>query len=142
MVRVVLDTNVLVSATISPEGASARILQVWRDGDIELATSFPLLSEFKTVLSRPRIQKHQWMRTDEIDALQNDLQDAAIVGSGERLVTVIEDDPDDDWVLNAALETDADLIISGDPHLTDLHQYEGIDILTPTEFMGRLETSE
>jgi len=142
MLRVLLDTNVIVSATISPDGPSARILQVWRDGQIELATSLPLLEEFENVLSRPRIQKHQWMTADEIDALRTALRYAAFVGPGERLVTVIEDDPDDDWILSAALETEADCIVSGDPHLTDLDQYEGVDILMPAEFVERMESSE
>ena len=142
MLRVLLDTNVLVSATISPDGPSARMLQAWRDGRIELATLLPLLEEFDDVLSRPRIQRHQWMTADEIDALRTALRCAACMGPGERLVTVIEDEPDDDWVLSAALETEADCTVSGDPHLTDLHQYEGIDILTPAEFVQRMGFTE
>jgi hypothetical protein len=46
---------------------------------------------------------------------------------------VVQDDPDDDKFIVAALEGDADYIVSGDPHLKKLEEYQGIRILSPAE---------
>ncbi len=139
MRRVVLDTNILVSATIAREGAPARILAAWRDGEVELATSPVLLDELSDVLTRPRIKKHQWMTEQEVAALREELQRCALHGSGERVATVINDDPDDDYVLSAAVETGADYIVSGDPHLLGLSKYAGIEIIRPVDSLDVLD---
>ena len=55
--RVVLDTNQHISATIRPDGHPAQIVKLWRIGLIELAISPPILEEFKIVVHRPRIQQ-------------------------------------------------------------------------------------
>lgn len=142
MTRIVLDTNILVSATIVKEGAPAQILQTWRQGEVELATSPTLLNEFAEVVSRPRIQKYQWMSEAEITELQSELGKSAIQGSGERIVTVIKEGPDDDYVLSAALETKADYIVSGDPHLVSLEEYQGIQIAKPAALLEIIQSAE
>lgn len=138
MVRVVLDTNVLASATIVKEGAPSRIVQAWLQGEVELVTSPVLLQELADVLSRPRIQKYQWMATEEVAQLLTHLATVTILVSGQRLVRVITDDPDDDFVLSTALEGKVDYIVSGDRHLLNLGDYQGIQIVPPAEFFRTL----
>jgi predicted nucleic acid-binding protein len=53
-------------------------------------------------------------------------------------VAVVDDDPDDDMVLECAIGSDADYIISGDSHLQDLHSFRGIEILGPAAFLDSL----
>ncbi|MCH7661097.1 MAG: putative toxin-antitoxin system toxin component, PIN family, partial [Euryarchaeota archaeon] len=56
----------------------------------------------------------------------------------EEELQVIDADSDDDVFLECAVEADADYIISGDTHLTDLGSFRGIEILRPAEFLERL----
>lgn len=135
MPRVVLDTNVLASATTVKEGAPSQIAQAWLRGEVELATSPVLLQELADVLSRPRIRKYQWMTPEEVIQLLAHLSTAAIQAPGERRVRVIAEDPDDDFVSSAALEVNTDYIVSGDRHLLALGSYRGIRIVTPAEFL-------
>jgi predicted nucleic acid-binding protein len=84
------------------------------------------------------VQKYQWMTQEEVGAFLHDLATLTILASGTRLVRVIRDDPDDDYVLSAALETSAPYIVSGDQHLLDLSTYQSIHIVTPGEFLRLL----
>ncbi|MFQ5870394.1 MAG: putative toxin-antitoxin system toxin component, PIN family [Candidatus Zixiibacteriota bacterium] len=139
MIRFVPDTNVLTSATIVQEGASSQILQAWQRGEVELITSPVLLQELEKTLSRPRIQKYQWMGPEEVLKLLVELKQAAIQASGEQRVYVISEDPDDDFVLSAAVEQKADYIVSGDRHLLTLGSYQDIEIVTPAAFLKILK---
>jgi hypothetical protein len=138
MTRIVLDTNVFISATIVKEGPSGQIVQAWRRGEVEVVTSPVLLEELEEVLTRPRIRKYQWMTAEEVRTLLAELAQATVQASGKRVVQVIEEDPDDDFVLSAAVETNADYIVSGDDHLLALGSYREIKILPPAEFLKYL----
>lgn len=138
MIRVVLDTNVLASATIERKGAPSQIVQAWLHGEIELVTSPVLLQELTELLSRPRIQKYQAMTPQEVSQLLTHISQAAHLTSGKRTVRAILEDPDDDFVLSAALEGQVDYIVSGDRHLLALGNYCGIAIVTPADFVKLL----
>jgi len=139
MIRLVPDTNLLASATIVKEGAPYQIIRIWLRGEVEFATSPVLLRELKEVLSRPRLQKYQWMKPEELSDLLTQLRQAAIQAPGKRRVKVISEDPDDDFVLNAALEAGADYIVSSDHYLLELGSYQGVKIITPAEFLEILK---
>jgi putative PIN family toxin of toxin-antitoxin system len=140
MLRVVLDTNVVVSATLVKEGAPNQILETWKQGEVELVTSPVLLEELQEVLKRPRIQKQQWMTQDEVEEFYQLLKDTALQTSGQKLVEAVSEDPDDDFVISAALEGKADYIVSGDEHLLGLKKWEEIPILPPREFLELLRS--
>ncbi|RMF89017.1 MAG: putative toxin-antitoxin system toxin component, PIN family [Nitrospinota bacterium] len=139
MIRFVPDTNVLASATIVKGSIPHQIIQAWLRGEAELATSPVLLQELYSVLSRPRIQKYQWMTPEEVAELFRLLTRLAILASGERRVQVIAADPADDFVLSAAVETQAHYIVSGDHHLLEVKAYQGGRIVTPGEFIEILK---
>ena len=61
---------------------------------------------------------------------------AAIITPGEILAEGVSDDPADDMIIAGALEGHADFIISGDHHLTDLEDYQGIKIVAPSTFLA------
>jgi putative PIN family toxin of toxin-antitoxin system len=127
--RVVLDTNVIVSG-LGWRGAPAAILDAVGDGRLVLVTSAPLLAELRRVLEYPKLAK----------VIQGGAQLAdLVVASGivvvpNRVLTVISDDDDDNRVLEAAIEGDADYIVSGDADLLDLGTFQGIPIIMPGEF--------
>lgn len=132
--RVVLDTNTLVSALLSPHGPPRRLLDAARAQVFELCSSPVLMAELADVVSREKFA---------LRLTQAGLTPLGIVGEIRRLATmavpirvprVVANDADDDHVLACALTANADLIVSGDRHLLDLGgTYQGIRIATPAE---------
>jgi putative PIN family toxin of toxin-antitoxin system len=128
MLRIVLDTNVLVSATIS-EGKPRDLLSLARRGEFLLIISEQIVEEFVGVLQRPKFK-----------TTKKEVQEAgnALVKTG-RIIKVTStrkavEDSDDDIFINTALDGNADYIVSGDPHLLKLEKYKGIEIVT-VDFM-------
>ena len=153
-VRVVLDTNVLVSGLVAKGGAPHRILDKWLEGRFALITSLYLLEEFAHVLSYRRIAKRLCLREDEVAALLAALLDGAEVTSGELQLPGVTRDPadivdidrasvrtsEDDPVVACAVEGKADYIVSGDQDILVLEEYEDIQIVTPRQFVEILGT--
>ncbi len=69
MLKVVLDTNQFVSAIITKKGASAQVLQAWREHAYILITSEEIIKEIKEVLQYPRIAKKYHLQKEDIDPL-------------------------------------------------------------------------
>jgi putative PIN family toxin of toxin-antitoxin system len=133
MVRVVLDTNVLISGVIA-SGNSARILDAARREEIKLVTSIHLLEEFSDVISRRRIVRKYPAVTENAETLLDFLRAFAEFVSGIPEEERISSDRDDDFVLACAVDGEAEYIVSGDPHLLDLKTYKQIPIFSPREF--------
>lgn len=131
--RVVLDTNTLVSALLSPHGPPRRLLDGARAQVFELCASPMLMAELLDVVSRKKFARR---------FAEADLFPESIVGEIRRLAfmvvpasvpRVVADDADDDHVLACALAGQADLIVSGDKHLLGLGGvYHGIQIVAPS----------
>ena len=135
--RVVLDTNILISATIVPHGAPARILAAAFDGKIMLIVSARLLDEYLRVIQRPHIRaKYQTIET-RVQAIASFLRYDTVLVLGEPTLRVIPADPKDDFIIASAVEGKADYIISGDEHLQQLKTYRGIRIMTPHDFVAQ-----
>lgn len=127
---VVYDTNVLVSA-IGFGGKPWESLVLSFVGDVEMVTAEAAIEEFERVLGYDRLPFTETER-EQYPALIR--EEATVVEPNESL-QVIDDDPDDDLFLEIALEAEAEYIVSGDPHLTDLSEFRGIDIISPSEFL-------
>ena len=131
--RVVLDTNVYISAFTHPAGPPFRIWQAAVRRRFRLFTSPVIVREMARVLR----EDFHWYE----DAIVRQLK--LLVGTAEIVapmtsLQVILDDPDDDHVLECALEAAADLIVSGDQHLRRLKSFRGIGIVTPVNFLRTL----
>ena len=138
--RVVLDTNQYVSALIRPDGHPAQILQFWRNKRIEIAVSPKLIEELSDVLPRQRLRRKHNLTDTEIAGFVQLLLQYAVIVEGEVEVKVVEDDPDDNMILACALEAGANYIVSGDRHLLNIGEYQGIAIIRSSEFLSVLET--
>lgn len=136
--RVVLDTNVVVSALFSPRGGPAAILQAWREGRIEVVTSPDLLDELTRVLKRPASLKRLGWSASEVEVFLDGMRAQAVLAAPEGKLRIVAADPSDDRVLEAALAGGAGYIVTGDSHLLQLAQYEGIAVLSPARFMALL----
>jgi uncharacterized protein len=140
--RVVLDTNILVSRFLVPGGNPGRIIRHWEAGAFELLVSEAILAECRRVLGYPRIQKKYKYSNDEADTYVAGLRRLATVIRPDEVLTAVAADPDDNRIIECAAAGDANYIVSGDSHLRDLGSYAGIQILTPTAFLLLLEREE
>jgi uncharacterized protein len=130
--RIVLDCNVFVSALLSPRGSPAQILNQWADEDFDLVVSPLLLAELREVLSRPKF--HALIDSTHVDALLTGLIEDAVMVGDPPLRPGLTPDPGDDYLVALAREADAQCIVSGDVHLTQLVD-PSPPVLTPREFL-------
>jgi len=130
----VLDTNLIVSATLIRGGNEDRILRAWQAGTYVLVLSHPILQEVRRVLFYEKIRSRQWMTGDDVERLLRRFADSAVMVPGNREVRVCRD-PSDDKFLAAGLEGKAQYIVSGDPDLTDIKAYRGVRIIPPRQFL-------
>ena len=138
MIRAVLDANVFISAILSEKGIPGKILRAWGDERFHLVTSEAILNEIARVLRYPNIaRRHRWSET-QLQAFLEDVQNLAILTPGQLTLSVIELDPSDNRYLECAVEGEASYIVTGDRHLLDLTQHQGIEILTPRAFIELL----
>ena len=138
--RVVLDTNVLVSALIRPQGPPGQVLdRVFRGTNLRLVASPATLQELRRTLGYRRLRKYLAMTSEGTELWVDALQAIAIVVEDRAIAPVIAADPADDIYLATAAEGLADYIVSGDRHLLDLFAYEGIPIVTPRRFLDSLD---
>ena len=132
--RVVADTNVLVSALIFPGGPPEAFYRLALEGKVELVTSRPLLAELGRVLS----DKFGW-QPERVEELIEQLLRLAEIVDPQETVAEIDADPTDNRVLEAAAEGRADTIVSGDQHLLVLASWRGITIQSPAAFLTKTE---
>ena len=141
MIQIVLDTNVIISAIVNPDRSPGKILELVFDQEVSLCLSPPMIAEIRRVLRYPKIVNliKQKGRTVELEEEQIDkIVEIARVTTGQVTIKPIATDPDDDMFLECAIEANADYIISGDKHLKDLGNFQGVPILTPRAFLDML----
>jgi uncharacterized protein len=136
-VKVVLDTNVLVSGLMLPDSVPGRIVAAWRAAQFELAMSEPLLDEIGRVLSYPKIQGRLRWGQDEIARFLLLLRFKGDVVDVASEKASVPRDPGDDPVLATLLAANADCLVSGDGDLLALR--DRFPIQTPAEFARRLK---
>ncbi len=129
MIRVVLDTNVIVSALVFG-GIPRGILELVEAGQCTFFYSEAIQSEVRRVLS----EKFDWSEGTLREALPVLWSAGNLVLPREK-IRAVWDDPDDDRILECAVEAQAQIIVSGDGHLLVLQKYRSILIVTPREFV-------
>lgn len=129
MIFATADSNIYVSA-LQFGGVPQQFLNAARVGAFKLAISEALMAEIRGVLQ----EKFHW--SDEMlgEAIAG-LRDFTQLVRPTQTLSVIKEDPDDDRVLECAMASDSQFIISGDKHLLRLAQYGSIRILKVAEFL-------
>lgn len=133
--RVVIDTNVIVSALLRPSGSPAEVVNAARGGACLWITSLNLIKEAQRVLLRPHLRRLIEANEDAIADLFIVMNTVAMCVTPTRRVEASRD-PDDNRVLEAAVAGEADYIVTGDRDLLELGSYEGIRIVTPADFVA------
>jgi uncharacterized protein len=130
-VKVVVDTNVLVSAFFFG-GVPGRILTAWNDGHITLVISAPVLAEYREVGEElnSRYGPLDFESFAALIVMNSDLVDAP-----EHLAESICADPADDKFFACAAAAGCQIIVSGDRHLLDASGWGGIEVLRPRQFL-------
>jgi putative PIN family toxin of toxin-antitoxin system len=136
----VLDTNALIRVALARTKAARALRLVWEQGNLLLLTSAEILEELGRVLRYPRIASRHALSEADIQDFESAVRNISVIVPGLYVVRKIEADPSDDKFLACALEGDADFIVSDDPHLGDLKQYQGIPIISLEQFSKRLES--
>ena len=111
--RVILDTNVLVAALISPHGPPDAIYRAWRGGRFELVTSRAQLDELRRISRYPKLKAI--LPNHRVGMIINHLNRAIILDHLPALPDGAEaNDPDDNFLLSMVLASDADFLVTGD----------------------------
>lgn len=134
--RVVLDTNILFSALISPHGAPDKIYRAWRSARFNLVTSHMQLEEIRRASRYPKLKAV--LQPAKVGTMINNLQRAIVLE--DLTIDVEADDPDDAFLLAMALQSEADYLITGDRRAGLLQQghIERTRIITPAAFCSEV----
>ena len=131
--RVVLDTNVLVSALLAETSLPAHLLALWRQGHFILVSSDLQLQELTQVTRYPKIRVR--LTPALAGRLINDVRESALLVESFPLVEV-SPDPYDNYLLSMAKNGLADYLVSGDKRdLLSLRQYDGTRIVSIRDFL-------
>lgn len=160
--RVVFDTNVLVSATIV-NGKQFELLRLAKLGEIKLVLSFQIIEEFienscNKVINSQEFSKGQFSKTGkrivhkevisrekfgfsekQVENAVKEILDIAEIIYSVSKFDIIKEDSDDNRVLECAVDGSVDYIVSGDSHLLGLGNFKGIRIVNGDEFLKILE---
>lgn len=128
--KIILDTNILISA-LGWKGKPKQIFKQVLEKELELVISQKQLQELKRVMNYPKFSFTENQKTKFLSIL---LEIANIVETHDNL-DIIKEDPDDNIILETAIENNADIIITGDQHLLKLQKFKNIKIITPAEFL-------
>lgn len=134
--RAVLDTNVLISSVIST-GVPHDIVVAGFNGEYQIIVSVPTLREFRETLLKYPDRFH--MDPDEVQQEVETIRYFAEFVDPTEDISAVEDDPDDDKFLEAAVAGNVEYLVSGDQHLLDLDSFRGVDIVEPRTFYEELD---
>ena len=131
--RLVVDTNVLISALLVEASLPAHLIALWRQGRFDLLTSAEQLDELMRVTRYPKIRER--LAPALAGRLINELRDIAVVLQNLPTVTVCQD-PHDNYLLAMAVAGSADFLVTGDKRdLLGLRLHEGTKIVTVRDFL-------
>ena len=134
--KVVLDTNVLLSGLMFPDGAPGRVVAAWRQARFELVISVPQLAEIGRALAYRKIQRILGWDDQRIEEFIRQLYVRAQVVDLAGTSVEVPGDPDDIPILATLVAAKADVLITGDGDLLALRDRYAIQ--TPAEFVRKL----
>lgn len=132
--KVVLDTNVLLSAFLWKSSVSKKLLSKLLCCKMEIYTSQDIMLEFQRVLKRD----FTFSDSEAMDAMKEIFSFARLVYPSIK-VEVVKDDPTDDKIIECAIASHSAYILSYNKHLLKIKEYMGIEILRPEEMLFLLK---
>lgn len=133
MKRVVCDTNIYISAFIFPGSKPDQVLNLARQGLIELYVSPFIIDELRRVLE----EKFRLGDTKIIEVTER-VRELSTIVEPEVRVSIIQEKQDDNRILECAIQARAHYLVTGDTkHILPLREYQGISICSPADFLQR-----
>ncbi len=130
MINIVLDTDVFVSSFFG--GNPRRIIDLWRDGQVTLSVSRPVIDEYIAVLQRLGLQNER--ETEELSKLFATGYNIIFTTKTPEFY-IDEECPGNNKFVECAVSLNAEFIISEDESLTAVQGYMGISVVTPKDFL-------
>jgi putative PIN family toxin of toxin-antitoxin system len=137
--RLILDTNVLLSGLLSPLGAPAKLLDAWERKAFTLVAGEALIAEFRDVAGRPFFRAR--LRSSAAELLAAGLRDFSFFCQ-DPLPDPIAPDPKDSYLLALAEASQAEFLVTGDKELLSLKQHKSTTIVTPAAMIELLKEVE
>jgi putative PIN family toxin of toxin-antitoxin system len=131
VIRAVLDPGVLIAGVISPAGAPAALIRLWREAEFDAVVCPHLMDELSRALAYPKIRRS--VSGADASRLTVGLFRSAIVVDDPRDVPVVCRDPADDYLFALAAEH-AQVLVSGDRDETEAEE-PPVRVLTPRGFL-------
>ena len=128
--KVTVDTNFLISATQWDYSVAHKLLKKLILSDAEIFTTQDILDETAEVLERD----FKYSKNEAKNIIEKILLFAKLIKSKQK-AEIIKDDPDDNKVIECAIESSSDYIVTYDGHLLKLKEYKGIKIMKPEEIL-------
>jgi putative PIN family toxin of toxin-antitoxin system len=135
IIRVVLDTNVLISALLF-KGELSKLLEFWQQGRIVPVISKETFDELTTVLGYP---KFSLSRKEIKSLIENEILPFFEVIKASQNVQGACRDPEDDKFISCAISARVDYLVSGDKDLSDLKKYQSVRIFHASDFIKIFE---
>jgi putative PIN family toxin of toxin-antitoxin system len=135
-IRIVIDTNVLVAALRSKRGAANRLLMYLHDPQIAVAVSTALLIEYEEVLKRPEMSS--FISPSKVDTVIEDIYSISTRFEIFFLWRVLAVDADDAFILELAVRSQADYIVTYNQKDFAAASEFGVKLITPKEFLTLL----
>ena len=137
--RVILDTNILLSALLSPLGAPAQLLDAWERKRFTLVACEELIAELRDVAGRPFFRAR--LRASVAELLAAGLRDFSLF-CRDLPSSPIAPDPKDSYLLSLAEASQADFLVTGDKELLSLKQHKSTRMITPAAVIELLQETE
>ena len=131
MLKIVIDTNVLVSALLKDRSLPAFILALIRRRQVVLCLSKEIFAEYEGVLNRDKFG----LIRKEVGQLLANLKKEALWFVPKERIDMILQDPEDNKFLECAYEAEADFLITGNTKHFPFKKFRGIEVVSPREFI-------
>jgi putative PIN family toxin of toxin-antitoxin system len=135
VIRAVLDTNIIVSGMIVPQGVPFRLIEAARSQHFALVTSTVLVTEVLRTLARDRIRRKYHIGQDDLIRLRELLERETVMTILTDQVSGVATHPEDDLILATAISGRADYLVTGDRQLQRLGSYCNVSIVSPRDFL-------
>ncbi len=143
MIRVVLDTNVLISGILGirlPNSTPGELIRRWRGQGFTLLLSEHILAETERTLAKPFFQRS--LNPAQAASAVHLLRRKAELVTITTTVANVATHPEDDIVVSTAVAANARYLVTGDAKLQEIRRYRGVTILSPRAFLSLLEQEE
>lgn len=129
--KLVVDTNFLISATQWDYSVCHKLLEKLIMNNAEIFSTKEILEEFAEVLKRDFLYNDE-----EVNNILEKVLRFLILVNPSKKIDIVKEDADDNKIIECAVESKAEYILSYDKHLLKLKEYQGIKIIRPEEALG------